>query len=1188
MSEKSEFLDDETNFTEKCDGANFISMQDVRLTEGTTMQNGVLQIQNNNCRNNIFRSKSDSAISRKNDGKLKQDYLMTDNIDLLTRFNINKSITNIPNIKLQTYHLSNSENRLLYNNGSLHDSFSNNMSVSLSLIPVSSLDLFLVKNKVYKSENDVCAYRNIAGACMDEEEILFNRLSKAKNLSSTLQCSMNEEVINMFENNLIKDKHDKNYFKEQTAAAETNVFQTEQSCKEIIDLQSQINNNETLNEKNQDEKEDLCKENGSISTLTLNAHVQNSLTPRPTLADDSKLVKMSLLTNPITIMQSNVQLLNKSRNFFNFITEKSTNIMEKALLPQHLAMKYNHISKSIETNAMMGFYTNSDSSLKDIIGKTRLDTDLTTNPSNSRITNCMVIPNHDKNKDKLNSITNSEIDVNLSTCIKENKTCDNLENAERQLHNSKNKVSNEKEYIFQKNDVDRLDCNIISERAQDVSLPEINENESNFLHRERLLNDMHEKDSSKLSNLIESNILRLDSLEHPLYLTLLEDYTSLKLKNAKLLERIEHLEKSNQLNKSFCETQTNTDTFILQIENLEKTINKLRADLNTSLDMQEALRKECMAINKEKENMVMRYATSEKQLIDSQRAIDCAERKVKELLKDQELFQNKLRQTQGERTRICNIMDGKCREIADLQKEIERLKEDNKMKEIKLKWTQNKLKTEIDSQKDTQQKLDKALMKISDMKEECEQIRRETQESFRKFQQSEENKAVTLDQQLKEHQARLILERHVTEDKETLRLQLQKELETLKSRQQNLIEENNRLSLKVQESEKTRLNTENNLSDLKIVANQRQEQITELLNKVSQLEALKLQLQHKEECIVSAEAQILQLRSVNEELRFDMQACRQKEADMLDFTQKLTDKNVRLQSEFIAIQTKANDLESEHGPLHDCINELTNKIKVLEEDLMQERKKRIEECEILAKHVAEQTQRGQDIAQKLEDSQGENAVLKRRHQISIKEMTRELQQCRRKLEMFETASPSNSLDITSRTGSNTSLTGDTLNGALSDNNANSDHIYSIEPSKQVLMDRIIKLQKRNVKRAEKLDFFEEHTQILTEELRKKTKIIEYYIIHQDFGALACNERDKYKHFKSRRDTAELAQHGGIMASLYNHRVSDENMTLELSLEINQKLQAVLEDVLLKNITLKDNIDTLGKEIAKLTMEHQQK
>lgn len=182
----------------------------------------------------------------------------------------------------------------------------------------------------------------------------------------------------------------------------------------------------------------------------------------------------------------------------------------------------------------------------------------------------------------------------------------------------------------------------------------------------------------------------------------------------------------------------------------------------------------------------------------------------------------------------------------------------------------------------------------------------------------------------------------------------------------------------------------------------------------------------KEEYIVSIEEKLLQLQSANEELQFDMEACRQKEADMLDFTQKLTDKNVRLQSEFIAIQTRTNHLESEQGPLRDCINELTNRVKTLEEDLMQERKKRREECEILAKHVAEQTQLAQNFAQKLEDSQGENAVLKRKHQASIKEMTRELQQCRRKLEIFEATSPSNSLDITSRTGSNTSLAGSIL------------------------------------------------------------------------------------------------------------------------------------------------------------------
>ncbi|XP_012223740.2 coiled-coil domain-containing protein 186 isoform X1 [Linepithema humile] len=1134
MGEKSKLLDGETNFTERYDGADFIAKQDVQLSKGRKMEDGALQVQNNYHASNMFRSKSDSALSRKNSGKLVKDKII-----LLNSFGADKFI-HVPDTKLQTCQLSSSESCLSYDD---------------------------------KITNDVHTYKNMT-PCIDEKETLFNQSSKMKIPLSSLQCSINKEMIKTCQNNLPEDKHDNINFKEQIG--ENSLPKVEQSYQEIMNSQLQIND-KTLIEKKQDE-EDLSKKHGTNSTLTLNTQMRNNLISRPSLADDSKLVKMSFLANPINIMQSNVQLLNKSRNFLNFITEKSTNIMEKALLPQHLAMKYNHISKSIEADAMR-FYTNKESSSRDVISSSDL-----TNPNNIlNVTSCTAKQRHDSGENKSDSVVNSENEISPSVHLKDGKMCEDFKKCEEQLLHSnifENEIEKtDEKYIFQKNDVDRLNYDIINE--------EENKTQSDFLRTEKLHNDTCKEDSS--DTLIDSNILKSNSLEHPLYLALLEDYTNLKFKNSNLLEKIEYLENSSQSGKLFQETQTNTDAFALQVKNLEKTISKLTADLNASLDTQEALKQECSTVNKEKENMVMKYVISEKQLIDMQRSRDCAERKVKEVLKDQELLQNKLRQSQGERTRICNILDGKCREIVDLQKETERLKEDIKLKEIKLKWSETKIKSEKELQKDTQQELNKANMEKNNMKEECEHIRRETQESIRKFQQSEENRAVTLDQQLKEHQARLILERHVTKDKETLRLQLQKELETLKSKQQNLTEENKKLNLMVQEFEKARLNNESNLSNLQTIANQRQEQITELLNKVSQLETLQLQLQHKEEHITSVETQILQLRSANEELRSDMQACRQKEADMLDFTQKLTDKNVRLQSEFTAIQTKANHLESQYGPLRECINELTSKVKSLEENLTQERKKRREECEILAKHVAEQTQLAQNLSQKLEDSQGENAVLKRKHQISIKEMTRELQQCRRKLEMYEAASPSNSLDITSRTGSNTSLNaGDTLNGALSDNNANDDHIHSLEPSKQVLMDRIIKLQKINVKRAEKLDFLDEHTQTLVEELQKKTKIIQNYILNQNFGALTCNERDRHKHIKSRRDTAELARHGGIMASVYNHRVSDENMTLELSLEINQKLQAVLEDALLKNITLKDNIDTLGNEIAKLTMQHQQK
>ena len=48
----------------------------------------------------------------------------------------------------------------------------------------------------------------------------------------------------------------------------------------------------------------------------------------------------------------------------------------------------------------------------------------------------------------------------------------------------------------------------------------------------------------------------------------------------------------------------------------------------------------------------------------------------------------------------------------------------------------------------------------------------------------------------------------------------------------------------------------------------------------------------------------------------------------------------------------------------------------------------------------------------------------------------------------------------------------------------------------------------------------------------------------------------------------LAGKGGIMASMYSQMPQDGHMTLDLSLQINSRLQAVLEDTLLKNITLK--------------------
>lgn len=49
------------------------------------------------------------------------------------------------------------------------------------------------------------------------------------------------------------------------------------------------------------------------------------------------------------------------------------------------------------------------------------------------------------------------------------------------------------------------------------------------------------------------------------------------------------------------------------------------------------------------------------------------------------------------------------------------------------------------------------------------------------------------------------------------------------------------------------------------------------------------------------------LKQRNQELESDMESCRAREAELLLFTQQLTDKNVRLQSEFTALETRVSD-----------------------------------------------------------------------------------------------------------------------------------------------------------------------------------------------------------------------------------------------------------------------------------------
>lgn len=71
-------------------------------------------------------------------------------------------------------------------------------------------------------------------------------------------------------------------------------------------------------------------------------------------------------------------------------------------------------------------------------------------------------------------------------------------------------------------------------------------------------------------------------------------------------------------------------------------------------------------------------------------------------------------------------------------------------------------------------------------------------------------------------------------------------------------------------------------------------------------------------------------------------------------------------------------------------------------------------------------------------------------------------------------------------------------------------------------------------------------------------------MREQSGALAPPSYDQHK--------LRLSRKGGVMATVFSGarqgRHHNHDVNLELSLEMNRKMQSVLEDTLLKNITLK--------------------
>ncbi|NXK17286.1 CC186 protein, partial [Arenaria interpres] len=637
------------------------------------------------------------------------------------------------------------------------------------------------------------------------------------------------------------------------------------------------------------------------------------------------------------------------------------------------------------------------------------------------------------------------------------------------------------------------------------------------------------------------------------------------------LNIIKQLEaRMEELNK---EVKASKDKLLTQDAAAKNAIQQLHKEM--AFRMEQA-NKKCEEARHEKETMVMKYVRGEKESLDLRKEKEILERRVRDANKEIEKHTNKIKQLSQEKGRLHQLYETKDGEATRLNREIEKLKEEINSHVIKVKWAQNKLKTEMDSHKETKERLKDATTKLTEAKEEADQIRKNCQEMIKTYQESEEIKSNELDAKLRVTKGEL--EKQIQEKSDHLEVHHAKikELEDLKRTFKEGMDELRTLRTKVKCLEDERLRTEDELSKYKEIINRQKTEIQNLLDRVKTVDRLQDQHQRDEQEISALKEEVDGFNSLIADLQKDIEGSRKRESELLIFTEKLTSKNAQLQSENNSLQSQLDKLSYSERELQNQLECVQQAKDDLATKLQKEEDQRKLEVETLQAQLASEQKELTALKTHVDELKDELATQKRKHAANLKDLTKQLQLARRRLDQMENGNYDKEVSsMGSRSSSSGSLNARSSNEDRSPENTGSSVAVDSFPEvdKSVLVERILRLQKAHARKNEKMEFMEDHIKQLVEEIRKKTKIIQSYILREEAGTLSSEASDFNKVHLSRR--------GGIMASLYTSHPADSGLTLELSLEINRKLQAVLEDTLLKNITLKENLQTLGTEIERL-------
>ncbi|KRZ49110.1 Uncharacterized protein T02_4687 [Trichinella nativa] len=683
-------------------------------------------------------------------------------------------------------------------------------------------------------------------------------------------------------------------------------------------------------------------------------------------------------------------------------------------------------------------------------------------------------------------------------------------------------------------------------------------------------------DSSKMQSLFNKRTEELEKLER--------HYAE----SQALLTRSKH--ECSELRNLFEQTKQEQTGKISLLENelkeKEKQIRLLKDNLSTLeahcrktvsdceanfLLQKEQLLKSSEIAEREKNNAVVKYAQREKEILVLESSNQKLQQQIRQLISDRDALGSQLRAAKNVRDGLVTACEKKDLEISNLRKEADRLKFQIQEGDVRLKIAYKKNDELVEALRVSNSELDRLKSELSNFGGKL--IDAKTTNGAAGVENANDSQKCSAYSSLPDESLHL---------QERLR-----ELEECNLSKENCIDE---LRSKLSEHENT--------------LEEQKKQINQLNDELQQLNGIESKWQ-------TCQRDLANLESDCQQAELEANECRQETERLLQLVETLTNSNTLLKTENLTLTSKVQSLENADSSNSEIVERLNQRLTNLEEEYLEHQRNARTEVESLEALLSEKAQLERELTTSLLDEQNTIKVLKRKHQAYAKELKAEICILKRRLDNYESSaasqcSGSSVADEHSRAPSPSSWSCSNINNSNSNNNAlpNGEDIQAeyhhpatsttttfnhvqttVCEHNQLMIEKIVKLQRALARRNEKIEFLEEHMKSLFHEIRKKTKIIQSYVIREEAGMLTSATFDMKK-LQALLDQAEMAKRGQtVMSNLFSTGMSNREINLELAVEMLRKLQAVLEDTLLKNITFKESVDTLGEEIARLSREN---